>query len=391
MWVVLDRIHRRWHTLQSISNIFGDEPIKPLTERLLEFKDFDKFKNIWVAEYKNLSIEDKKLFLNGFISALTSYNILYPELARWKEKFEDLQKRMKIFEELNWVENKNERLNNYNNIVSILLDWIPDNKRFICKKNNENIYYRKQYREKNKIPPLVDDIEKVLEIHTENIKWKKVKLAELDFNTDLWVSAHRFSSIRSIEALEITDEKMFLCVGTKGWSRDLNVTKDWYALIVKPRNLGDMYVQSSSDIDSWTWSMKNFYNFEHIMLPGMWNHAKCISLVPDAIKKELNLSQEEYTKRINALWNVTTLQEVWEKDKELELGIRWVLKSTSMYEWLVTPTVMWISIWEKKLEDVDDDILDYCVRHDIPLVRIKYPREEILKTKKNPMSRNYVV
>ena len=123
----------------------------------------------------------------------------------------------------------------------------------------------------------------------------------------------------------------------------------------------------------------------------MWNHAKCISLVPDAIKKELNLSQEEYTKRINALWNVTTLQEVWEKDKELELGIRWVLKSTSMYEWLVTPTVMWISIWEKKLEDVDDDILDYCVRHDIPLVRIKYPREEILKMKKNPMSRNYVV
>ena len=57
---VLDRIHRRGHTLQSISEIFGDEPITPLTEHLLEFKDFNKFKNIWITEFKDLSIEDKK-------------------------------------------------------------------------------------------------------------------------------------------------------------------------------------------------------------------------------------------------------------------------------------------------------------------------------------------
>lgn len=389
IWEVLDRIHRRWHTLQSISNIFDDEPITPLTERLLEFKEFDKFKDIGIDEYKNLSTKDKKIFLNGFISALTPYDILYPDQSRWNEDFRDLQKRMKIFEELKWDEDAQARLNNYNDMIKILLDGIPDDERFVCNENKNLIYYRWQYREKNKIPPLVDDIEKVLEIHTENIKWRLVKVAELDFETDLWVSTHRFTSISSIEALEATDGWMFLAIGTNWWSRDLNVTKDWYALIVKPRNLGDMYVQSSSDIDSWTWSMKNFYNFEHIMLPEMWNHAKCISLLPDAIKKELNLSQEEYTKRINALWNVTTLQEVWEKDKELELGIRWVLKSTSMYEWLVTPTVMWISIWEKELEDVDDGILDYCVRHDIPLVKVKYPVKKELN--KAPTWWEYVV
>ena len=32
------------------------------------------------------------------------------------------------------------------------------------------------------IPPLVDDIEKVLDMRIENIKWRKVKVAKLDYN-----------------------------------------------------------------------------------------------------------------------------------------------------------------------------------------------------------------
>ena len=376
MWEVLDRVHRRWHTLQSISNIFGNEQITPLTERLLEFKDFDKFKNIWIDEYKYLSTEDKKLFLNGFISALTPYDIQFPDQSWRGENFQDLQKRMKIFKELDWVEDEQERLERYNNMIKKLLDEILDDGRFVCSENSDSIYYKEQYRKNNLIPPLVDDIEKVLEIHVENIKWRQVKVAELDSETDFWVSTHRFTSIRSIEALEITDSRMFLAIGTNWWNRGLNVTKTGYALIVKPRNIGNLYVQSRTDIDSWTRSMKNLYNFEHITLPLMWDHWECISLVPNAIKQELDLSQEEYTRRINALWDVTTLQEVWEKDKELELGIRRVLKKVRMYEWLITPTVMWISIWEKKLDEVDEDVLDYCVRRDIPLVKIKYPKNE---------------
>lgn len=390
LWVVLDRIHRRWHTLQSISNIFGDEPIKPLTERLLEFKDFDKFKNIWVAEYKNLSIEDKKLFLNGFISALTPSDIKYPEQSRWDEDFKNLQDRMKIFSEINWendvkpswneanIEIRDRRLKKYNDILKILLDWIPDNERVApTYKWPSNIHYRKKYRERNKIPPLVDDLEKVLDIHTENIRWRTIKVAEVGLKTDLWICTHTFISILSVEALEITDSQMFLAVWNNWCWRERIPTfkgKGWYYnLLLKPRKIDDMYVQASCDIDSWNWSMKNLYNFEHIMLPSMWDNLECISLVPNAIKQELNLSQEEYTKRINALWNVTTLQEVWEKDKELELGIRRALNKISVSEWLVTPTVMWITIWKKNLNDVDDDILDYCVRRDIPLVKIKYP------------------
>ena len=388
-WKVLDRIHRRWHTLQSIGNIFGDEPITPLTERLLEFKEFDKLKDIWFDEYKDLSTEDKKLFLNSFISALTPYDVLFPNQSRWKEDFKNLQDRMKIFREIkrendvepSWSdvnrEIRKKRLKDYYHaILKILLNWIPDNERVTSTyKWPLSVHYLKKYREKNKIPPLVDDIENVLEIHTENVKWRKIKVAELDYDTDYWVSTHRFNSILSIEALEVTDPKMLLAVWTNWW-RSLNAYENWYALIVKPKNIWDMYVQSSWDIDSWTWCMKNLYNFEHITLPLMWDHAECITLVPTAIKKELNLSQKEYTKRINALWNVTTLQEVWEKDKELELGIRRVLKNVGMYEWLITPTIMWISIWKIDLNDVDEDILDYCIRRDIPLVRIKYPENK---------------
>ena len=428
MWDILDRIHRRGHTFQSIKNIFGDEQITPLTGRLLEFKDFYKFKNVWINEYKNLSIEDKKIFLNGFISALTPTDIKYPN--RWDEDFKILQEKMKIFSELDWPENtliinyKNEqlnlfkcrqaevkekglterskelvereknydnlieaeekknmvkRINGYYNLLRVLLSWIPDNKRVApTYKWPSNIHYRKEYRERNKIPPLVDDLGKVLDIHTETIKWRTIKVAEVDLKTDLWICTHTFVSILAIEALEITDSQMFLAVWNNWcWRNKISTfTGKWwyYNLLLKPRKIDDMYVQASHDIDSWNWSMKNLYNFEHIMLPSMWDYWKCISLVPTAIKKELNLSQEEYTKRINALWNVTTLQEVWEKDKELELAIRRALNKISIYEWLVTPTVMWIAIWKMDFNDVDEDILDYCVRRDIPLVKIKYPK-----------------
>ena len=404
LWRVLDRLHRRWHTLQSVKLIFGENPITPLMSRLLEFKNFDKFNNIWINEYYDLSLEDKKLFLNGFVSALTPHDILYPNQSRWNEDFKDLQGRMKIFRELDWEndielsrseankEIRKKRLEEYHAILRILLNWISNDERVTTTyKWPIDVNYRKEYREKNIIPPLVDDIEQVLDMHIENVKWRKVKVAELDYNTDYWVSTHKFDSISSIEALQITDPKMLLAIGTNWWNRGLKVTKTGYALIVKPKNIECLYVQSEGDIDSWTGSMKNFYNFEHIMLPKMWDHCECISLVPTAIKKELNLSQEEYTKRINALWNVTTLQEVWKKDKELELAIRRVLKNVRMYEWLVTPTVMGIAIWKKELNEVDDDILDYCVRCDIPLVRINYPESKDSEKKGNPISRKYVV
>ena len=47
-----------------------------------------------------------------------------------------------------------------------------------------------------------------------------------------------------------------------------------------------------------------------------------------------------------------------------------------MYEWLITPTVIWIAIWEEKFDEIDEDILDYCVRRDIPLVKVRHPKNE---------------
>ena len=372
-WEALDRIHRRGHTLQSISEIFGDEPITPLTEHLLEFKDFNKFKNIWITEFKDLSIEDKKSFLNSFISALTPLDIEHPELHGLNENFQDLQKRMKIFKEFNWSENYNERMKSYNDIVRSLLNLIPDADRNISINTGENpIHFRKEYREKNLIPPLVDDISKVLDIHIENIKWRRVKVAEMDDKSDLWISTHKFPSICAVEALEITDNNIFLCVSTKWWQEKIKTYSGWgYHLVTKPRKIWDLYIQSNTDADSWTGSMKNLYTYEYVRLPFVKNSDTHISLIPNAIKEELNLSQEEYTKRINALWNVTTLQEVGEKDKELELAIRKVLKVTKLSEWITSPTVMWVLIRDKNLDDVDDDILDYCVRRDIPLIRVK--------------------
>lgn len=371
---LLDRLYRNNHTYESVRAIYGDKQMTAVTQRLLEYKNFNKFKDVGLKEFDKLSITDKKEFIKGYVSALTPKELLFPRQHNLEKGFDELQNSMKIYRELN-PETTETLVNSYNNTLRSLLNKLPESERNVFRSNIDTKFYRRQYRLDNPIPSLVDELENVLKIETRTVNGRTVKYAEMSRDVEFGISTHRFpcpESILTIEALEEVDAKMLLCVGTKGGTRGMNVGKNsGHALIVKPRKASDWQVQAFSDIDSGNNATKNIFNFEHLMLPKMGNHCGAIDLIPNAIKKELNLSQREYTSRMKTLKDCRTLDEIGKKDPLMEKTIRKVIKEQNLYEGLMRTETMGVTIPENmKLEEVSEDIINYCTRRDIPIVRI---------------------
>lgn len=216
--------------------------------------------------------------------------------------------------------------------------------------------YMREYREANPISALVDDISEALPYKIIDINGRKIKVSQMGIDPKFGIATHRMpdaESILTIEALEVTDPNMLLCIGTKGGNRGLNFSSKTPALAVKPRRGNDWHVQAYSDIDSGNNASKNIYNFENIMLRSMGNHCDCIDLVPNLIKKELNISQREYTQRMLKLKDCTTLNEIKNIDPIMESTIRKVVQENRLYEGLIRP-----------------DILNYCERRGIGLIQV---------------------
>lgn len=387
---LLDRLYRNEHNYESVRAIFGDKQMTAVTQRLLEYKNFSKFKDIGLEEFDKLSVADKKEFIRGYISALTPKQVLFPKQHNLENGIEELQNSMKIYRELN-PETKETLVNSYNNTLRALLNKLPEKERQVIRSTIDTKFYKRQYRLDNPIPSLVDEIGDVLKIETRAVNGKTVKYAEMSRDVEFGISTHRFpspESILTIEALEEVDPKMLLCVGTKGGSKGLNVRETGHALVVKPRKVSDWHVQAYSDIDSGNNATKNIYNFEHQTLPGGNNLCDAIDLVQNAVKKELNLSQREYTSRMKALKDCRTLGEIGKKDPIMEKAIRKVIKEQDLYEGLMRTETMGVTIPENMpLEEVSEDIINYCIRRDIPIVRVL----ENVTTPKKPICTNFTI
>ena len=371
---VLDRLHRRNHNFNSVKQIFGDEKMNELTSRLLEFKNYEKFKNIGIDDIQNLSTQEKKELLNNFISAISPKEAAYRSQHHLDKNFEQLSNKIEIFKNLDTSSNE-AFLKTYNETVRKLLKSIPEQERQIIRTNIDVKSYRKAYREANPIPTLVDDLETVLKPEIKEIKGKKIKVAQMDKNTNLGIATHRMpndESILIVEALETTDPRMLLCVGTKGGTRALNFSPNSYAIAMKPRKSNDWFVQAYADIDSGNNASKNIYNFENIMLPYCGNHCDAIDLIPSLIKKKLNLSQNEYTQRMLKLTDCTTLQDIAKKDEQMEKTIREIIKEQGLYEGLMRPEPIGVLVDAKRpFENISNDIIDYCELRNIPLIQVK--------------------
>lgn len=129
---MLDRLHRRGHDFESVQKIFGDEKITESTERLLEFKNYEKFKNIGLDEFKDLPTSEKKEFLNAFISSIT------PKEAKWRNQhaldkdFEYLQSKLKMYKQLDPTDNES-FIKSYNDTIRKMLNEIPDAERTVIR------------------------------------------------------------------------------------------------------------------------------------------------------------------------------------------------------------------------------------------------------------------
>lgn len=370
-----DRIFRRGHNIDSVQRLAKDGELNDITERLLEFRNYEKFKNIDTETFKNLSVRDKKEFLNSFISSIGPKEILWDSSTKLSKNINQLSSKMKIFKEIEAPE-KEKVIENYTNLIKKMLDEIPTADRMPITKKIKYGDYRAEYRANNPIPPMTDDISK-LETKIETLNGKNYKTVQLKSDTQMGIATHRMpngNAILNVEALEITDPNAILCIGLKGGSRKLNFNKSDYALAVKPRQANDWWLQSYTDIDSGNNATKNIFNIEKYVLRTAYadcHVGQSVSYIPELIKKELNLSQLEYTTRMKALGNARTLDEIKKIDPEFENAVRKVVRENNTYEGLIRPEVMGICIDSNKpLSEVNPNILNYCELRDIPLIRI---------------------
>jgi len=110
--------------------------------------------------------------------------------------------------------------------------------------------------------------------------------------------------------------------------------------------------------------------------------------VQNALKKELNLSQREYTKRMKALKDCRTIGEIGQKNPIMEKAIRKVIKEQNLYEGLMRTETMGVTIPENMpLEEVSQDIINYCIRRDVPIVRVIEPKSVPQK----PICTNFII
>ena len=168
-----------------------------------------------------------------------------------------------------------------------------------------------------------------------------------------------------VQALEFTDPEEILCVGTKSLKNKIHYSTNGYSIAVKPRQGQDFWMQAPIDFDSGTAARKCVKDIGQ-RFKGRNDY---YSYIPDLIKKELDLSQREYTKRLNAIKNCTTLDEIGKIDYELEQTIRKILKENKMFEGILRPEPMGVLIpKEIALNEISQEVLDYINLRGIRLI-----------------------
>ena len=361
---LLEVIARRGHDYNSVKRIFRNNKITGKSYVLLEFKNLEKFKNISLDNFDTLTVAEKKEFINAFISALSIKNVRFKNY----DGLETLKANIRMFEHID-TSTPESCMKTYSETLKKMIESIPRSDRdFLQTKANWGVN-SKAYREANPIPALVDDLEK-LPYRVATINGKKIKVSEITNDTKLAISGHCTSgdAFLNVEALEFTDPNEILCVGTKWGGGYVHYGKKGYSIALKPRQGRDFWIQSKFDVDSGNNATKNVTNVSK-MFKG---NNLYFSYIPDLIKKELNLSHNEYTLRIAKIKDCTTLDEIGKIDKEMEEAIRRVLANNKMFEGILRPTPMGVMIpFEMRPEQINQNVLDYIDLRGIRLIRVK--------------------
>ncbi len=372
---LLEVISRRGHDYNSLKQILGNEKITEKMLGILEYKNYAKFKNITLDNFNTLTTGEKKEFINSYISALSIKDALPRigyDVERLKEAngFNILKSRFKIYEHFD--ESSMETFQkSYSETLRKMIESVPVSERKIIHTKANWGNYSKAYREENPIPTLVDDLDK-LPVTYEVINGKKYPVAEINNDTNLAISSHVTSpdAVLNIQALEFTDPNAILCFGTKDMrkgSLHYSASGKSYAIAAKPRDGRDFWIQAAYDIDSGNNASKNIVNVAKTYKGTTGNY----SLIPDLIKKELDLSQKEYTARMRKLRECTTLDEIGKIDKEMENAIRNVLNNNKLFEAIFRPTPMGVLIpSDMPLSSINQNVLDYIDLRGLKIIKV---------------------
>ena len=360
---VLESIFRRNLSYDDVLKVAQNGKLSSKDIKLLEFINFDKLKNIGLDDLDKLSVEERKNLLDGYISALDTVPLIGTDSIPHDIKY--LSSRMKIFENLDRAQTLTEYRDKYYETLRKIISSIPDAERK-APINSTSLYRGvEQYLINNPIPALVDDLEN-LPFKEIMVKGKKIKIIEIAKDTNLNLAIHHTADPRSIlnlEAMEMTTDAL-LCTGLKD-----NKTYDKiffgtgsFGVALKPQENTEIFLQSYGDIMSNCFK-KTPYN----MVRGSQRYLNdsASSYIPELIKKELDLSQVEYTKRVQKIAKATTLDEINKIDPEFAAVIRKITGEYPMFEGLIKPEIMGVCVDANiPIEELAEDVLEFCAKND---------------------------
>ena len=322
----------------------------------LEFKDFEKAREITTETFKELSVKEKKEFINSLISmefrsGSPCYVENLPDIAIFKELKELSPKALSsdVYRE------KAENI--YCSILNRLMEQIPRGKSAIP---NTPITIRKGSFLDMK-PPSVSNLSDI-PLKLTNIEGHNVKVGVLPQTKNCMVHNLSENQLVRLEGLLLTDENAVVCTGRIGGKGELKAGIR-PGIIVSPKTMQDYLIQAKDDVSSGYGAAKNLFNIQSIFLTKN-NNAN--TYFPDLIRNKLGLSMEEYNARLQALGDIRYLEDVAKKDRELFSAINDIILQEPMFEAIIRPHLEGIYLPERY--KISKTIAQFAERYDIPIL-----------------------
>lgn len=368
----LDVVKRRGHSMETIDKIIKSK--EALNEKLihsLEFKNFDKIKNISIKNFSHLSIEERKSFINSFISINYSggskkfVNSL-PDIAIFSDikglkcpqepkNLFDKSAYTKYLQEMSTYKKTVETL--YDKTLNSLLEQIPRGKEFLpnspLKINSGCVLDIK--------PPLTNSLAQIPTQKTIS-HGCSIQVGELPISGKYMIHNLSEANLSRLEGLLLTDSDAILCTGYKGGIGYLKGANR-VGLIISPKSIKDLMIQAKGDMSSGYGAQKNLYNIQNIFLQAE-NEAN--NYIPNLIRKKMNISFEEYNQRIKKLGNIKYIEDVEKLDNELYRTIQTITNEEKMFEGIMRPNIE--GIYLPKGYKISENIAKFAERYQIPIL-----------------------
>lgn len=367
----LDVINRRDYDESALEQIIKKKQV--IDDKLintLEFKNLDRFKNITLEDFSSLSIEERKEFINAFISIKYNEGHLkdLPDIAIFNE-IKNLEKPQMPSptatptEKKEYLANKkafsNKIADFYSNTLNKMLESIPRTKNDIpvsANRLNSNVNLVTK-------PALTTDVSKIA-TEKVNINGHNVKVGQVKEDGTYFLHNLEDESIPKLEAYLLTDPDAILCTGFVGGKGMIKSSGNRPGIIVSPKNsMEDLLITAKEDVSSGFGAIKNYFNIQNLFL-NKGNEYN--NYIPKLLKEKLNLSAEEYNIRLEKLKNLTHIDDIETVDKEFYNAIKTVISENPIFESIMRPNIE--AIYLPKGMKISENVASFAERYDVPIL-----------------------